>query len=62
MSDQVYGLRCVRCLLSFLGPSPRELAARIGAHECDPRDAAALAAFRAAAAWLDTIDEQEGKS
>lgn len=58
MSGQVYGLRCIRCLLSFCGTSPRELAARIGAHQCDPRDAAALAAFRAAAAWLESINEE----
>lgn len=61
MSDQVYGLRCIRCLLSFFSTSPRELAARLGAHECDPHDRASLDAFRAAAAWLQSINEEGNK-
>lgn len=60
MSERIYALRCVRCLLSVCGTEPRELAARIGAHECDQRDVISLEAFRAAAAWLDRITE-EGK-
>jgi hypothetical protein len=59
VDGSVYCLRCVRCLMSFCGGSPRELAARYGAHSCDLDDVASLAAFRAAAAWLESI-KQEG--
>lgn len=51
--DDIYCVRCVRCLWSATGPEPRDLARQIGQHRCNPIDERALAAFHAAAAWLE---------
>jgi hypothetical protein len=58
MSD-LFCIRCVRCLWSITGTEPRDLAYGIGQHRCNPADERALAAFYAAAAWLDNKGDNQ---
>lgn len=62
MSDRVYALRCVRCLLSICHTEPRELARLMGQHRCDPTDALLADCSRLANRLIDTFKNMEGRN
>lgn len=59
MNDEIFVVRCARCLLSISCDNPRETADRIVAHRCDGEDLGWQELQREIAALVEQLHQRK---